>query len=181
MVVYLKEMTSKFVLTFDIEYDKDRIIQFSGILLQRVSEDQPLYQVKSNINTYIRKNSVSRTVEELTNLSADYLNDYGVSLKEFQKEIDTLLKGIEPKDLVCVSYGIQQDSLILEKNGVDFDQYTHLCAYNLARSMLERKTNLTLTDVAEEAGFAYIQMHNAYFDALATLWTLSYLLEMKGV
>jgi len=178
MVVYLEGIKTKYVLVFDIEYDGERIIQFAGILLKRVSKKLPLYQISSNINIYIKKYRISNKIQSLTNLSTEYVNEQGITMKEFKAKLNTFIGSIEPNDLACVSYGVLGDVAILQKNGIDFNKYELWCAYQMAKDIICRKNNMTLGDVAKEAGFAYMPMHNAYFDTLATLWTFSYLLKL---
>lgn len=177
MVFYMCGMTKPYIVVFDLEYDKQEIIQLSAIILQKIKKS--VYQVNRSINIYINHPYLSNFVQDYTNITQSFLDEYGVPLEEAQEQWEEFLEPFNPDDVLMVSHGIYQDALILSDNGFNIDNYEHWCTYNMAKWTFERADHLTLHDVCEEIGYAMICQHNAYADALATIFVYSFLLKVE--
>lgn len=84
MIYYMRGMDKPYIMAIDIEYDKNAIIQLGSITLKRVGEY--LYQPCRSLNIYIRKNDLCQFVQDYTNITQDFLNEYGETLEEAQKK-----------------------------------------------------------------------------------------------
>lgn len=175
MVIYMHNLIKPYILVFDIEYDKQQIIQISGILLQNIRKG--LYQINRSINIYINNPHLSSFVQNYTNITQEFLDEYGVDLDEAHQLWKEFLEPFDPDDVLVVSHGIYQDSLVLRDNGFDIEDYEHWCTYNMAKWVLDRDDHLTLNDICAEMGYSMLFPHNAYADALANVFVYSFLLK----
>jgi DNA polymerase III epsilon subunit-like protein len=67
----------------------------------------------------------------------------------------------------------------MRDSGLDINEAPHICTYNLAKRILKRDKRVKLSDVLNEAGFCSVLEHNAYTDALETIYALSFLLKQE--
>jgi hypothetical protein len=88
--------------------------------------------------------------------------------------------GINVDDMLVLSHGIHQDSIILKENGFSIDEYEHWCTYNMSKWVVGRDTHLTLSDLLKEFGIIPVGEHNAYADSLNTLLLFSVLLKLDS-
>lgn len=176
MILYLKNIDSPYVCTFDIEHDQGKLIQFAGILFKKVGNN--LYQVCRSINIYM-KQTLSSFIQDFVHYEQDFINNYGIDRDSFIKSIDTFFDGIDKKDITISSHGVHQDKIILKDNGINLDGCNVMCTYVLAKNTLGRTKNLSLHDISIECACGNLCEHNAYGDAFATACVLSYLLKQK--
>ena len=66
-----------------IEYDENKIIQLGSIILKRIGKE--LYQPCRSLNVYI-KTKVCQFVQNYTNITQEFLDNYGVSLEEAKQD-----------------------------------------------------------------------------------------------
>ena len=90
------------------------------------------------------------------------------------------MNGINVDDMLVLSHGIHQDSIILKENGFSIDEYEHWCTYNMSKWVVGRDTHLTLSDLLKEFGIIPVGEHNAYADSLNTLLLFSVLLKLDS-
>lgn len=179
MVFYMRNETKPYLLAIDIEYDEQKIIQISGIMLQAI--DKYIYQVCRSLNLYVRPpHSLSKFVQQYTGITVDFIEKYGVELSEAHQSWEEFLEGIDKDDLLIFSHGIFQDLELLADSGFRVDDYEVWDTLNMSKFVLEREQHLTLQELVSEAGLPPIQQHNAYGDALSTLMLYSYLLKIQG-
>jgi hypothetical protein len=170
MTIYFKNTKQKYVLVFDIEFDHLVLIQFSGLLFERVGED--LYTLSRSVNVYQNK-KVSYPFTNYTKLNNHFLEENGVAQKDMVQVIeDDFLADIPKNDLLIISHGLKSDITILSHNFINlkYDATTiepiaGYCTATNARSILKRNSDLTLEDLANESGYYIGQPHDAYHDA----------------
>ena len=51
MIIYLKDVKQKYVLVFDIEFDQKSLVQFVGVLLEKVGKN--LFAISRSVNQYV--------------------------------------------------------------------------------------------------------------------------------
>lgn len=183
MIVLFQNIDNEHVLVFDAEYSEGYLIQFCGFLFKKI--DHEIYQISKSLNIYVKldnRTKVNPFIKDFTGITDIYLETFGVTLEEAKNEIENLISSVE--DLVIVSHGLKNDRLILEDNGIDLYMLNEkvingICTYKLSKSILDRKKNLSLFDVAEEAGVFLSKGHNAYEDAWATVSVLCLLLKLQ--
>lgn len=178
MIYYMRGMDKPYIMAIDIEYDKHAIIQLGSITLKRVGEY--LYQPCRSLNIYIKRENVCQFVQDYTNITQEFLNEYGITLEEAQQQWLSYVNEFEFDDVLVVSHGIHQDSILMKEHGFNVDYYEQWCTYNHSKWVLERENNLTLSAVLEESGILPVNEHNAYADAISTLNVLSFLLKLEG-
>lgn len=176
MILFLEGMEKPHICAFDIEHDQGRLIQFAGIIFQNVGGN--LYQISRSLNVYIKQPYLSEFISTFSRIDEDFINMYGVELEEAQEQFNSFIDGLD--DILFASHGIFQDSLILKENGIQLGAYDHLCTYELAKRVLDRKNQLSLNSIANECGCMNVGNHNAYGDALTTAYILSFLLKKQG-
>lgn len=80
MIYYMHNISKPYILSVDVEYDKNKLVQVGAIMLKNVGEN--LYQICRSFNVYIKDNSVSRFVQEYTNITEEFLKEYGVTKEQ---------------------------------------------------------------------------------------------------
>lgn len=179
MIIYLSDIDKPYVCAFDLEHDQGRLLQYAGILFKRVGIN--LYQICRSVNFYIKQEKLSAFIENFSHIDLDFIKTYGITKEEGQKLLNDFLKDIDSEDVLFVSHGVCQDYLTLKENNFYLgDVVQTLCTYELAKEVLDRKNNLTVSDIAQECGYMNPCNHNAYGDAFSTVVILSYLLKKKG-
>lgn len=179
MVFYMREESKPYIMSLDIEYEGQNIIQIGAIMLQWIGEH--VYQICRSFNVYIKHDSpLSNFVQKYTNITNQFINDYGVTLDEAIQQWDYFLEGIDHDDILIFSHGVFQDIDLLDRSGFNIEDYELWDTLNMSKFILQREHHLTLQELAEEGGFPPVQQHNAYSDALTNLMLYSYLLKLQG-
>lgn len=174
MIVLFKNIKQNSVMIFDAEYNQGDLIQFSGILFRKIEKD--IFQIEKSLTIYVKLESgyINPFIREYTGITDEYLQKNGVKLRDAQKAIYDLID-VGEEELLVVSHGIYNDRQTLLNNGIDlyvdknFRDIQGLCTYNASKRLLERETNLSLSDIAAEAGTYLTGCHNAFQDAWATI------------
>jgi hypothetical protein len=169
MNIYLRNTTKKYVLVFDIEFDHQTLIQFSGLLFERIGED--IYQLSRSANSYATK-KLSYPFMQYTGIYQKYLDENSITKEDLIQLIeDDFLKDVPRDELLLVSHGLKSDQTILQMNFVNFifDSITlqkieGYCTAENARKILKRNSELTLEDLSNECGYYISQPHDAYHD-----------------
>ena len=177
MIYYMHGMSKPYIMAFDIEYDKEKLIQVAGIILKNIGKN--IYQIYRSFNSYIKQENLSIFVQQYTNITQEFIAQYGVSLSESIDTWNKFVEEIDYDDMLIVSHGIYQDSVILKNNGFDITPYEQWCTYNMSKWVLDRDCNISLSDLCQEFGMIPISTHNAYADSLMTLNILSVLLKIE--
>ena len=182
MIIKCYNDNHPYILFIDLEFfsekDHNHLIQFSGLLFQRIEEN--IYQLKTSINQYIT-DKVCYPFVEYTSITNNFLKKNGITLNDFtQLLFSDVLGNINDKELLIVSHGLKNDRLVLIENGIDLttniDGY---CTFTNARRILGRTNHLTLQDIANECGYYLHNAHNAYSDAWATVAVYTYLKKIE--
>lgn len=178
MIYYMRGMEKPYIMAIDVEYDKDKIIQLGSILLKNIGGC--LYQPCRSLNVYIAQTNICQFIQDYTNITKEFMKEYGDSLEEAQSKWSAYIDGLKTEDVLVVSHGINQDSIIMRSNGFDIDCFEHWCTYNHAKWVFKRQNNVGLADILQESGLIPVGEHNAYGDAFSTLSVLSFLLKLEG-
>ena len=178
MIVYFENMTAPYIVVMDVEHDQGKLLQYAGVLFQRVGDS--LYQISKSINFYIKRDAVSNFTAYFTHITEKFLQQYGITEEEAVEQFNQFLEDIPHEDIIFVSHGIHQDSMVMQESGLNIEDSPHLCTHRLARTVLCRDKKLKLSDILAEAGLCTVLEHNAYTDALETAWVLSFLLKNGG-
>ncbi len=98
---------------------------------------------------------------------------------------DFLAEALESNNLLVISHGLRNDRLVMVRNGLNLSSYKGkpidgYCTFENARRILGRAENLTLTDVANEAGYYIHHAHNAFNDAWANVAVFTYLKKLEA-
>lgn len=174
MFLHIPNVEEDTIIAIDTEYSEQNLIQFSAFVLERTAITD-IFQLTSSVNWYVKsKKRISWFTTKYTGISDDFLNKNGLSRKAFITGIKTFFFKYNPNDTLLVGHAINNDILVLEKYGIKFNCKSD-CTLELAKKVLERDKNLTLTDIAVEAGFSTDFAHDSYADALTTSLIYSFL------
>lgn len=181
MLVVFKGIKQEYVYIADTEYDKMELIQSAGLVFQRIDERNDIYQLAFSFNYYIdiKKNKLNKYVEAFTGITADFLRENGLSKEEFLAAYAEMFKGIDPNNTLFVSHGSQADKKVIKQSEVEFIPEHSYCTYKAAKRILKKERELTLTDIAKEAGYMIQNVHDAYADAVATAFVFSFLKKLE--
>ncbi len=152
----------------DVEFNQRDLVQFAGLLFQRIGWDGT-YQLKKSCNIYITQ-KVCYPFAEYTNITNNFLAENGVTLEDARTFlIDDVLGDVDLDDLLLISHGLKNDRLILLDNGIELKKsdgkvIDGYCTFNAAKRILERQNHLKLEDLATECGYYLHHAHNAFSD-----------------
>lgn len=177
MIVVLKNIKQEYAFCFDIEHDDQQLVQLSGILLKRLEGDQ--FIVIKSLNFYVKNKKLSNFFVNFTCLPQVEINQYGLSLEELDETLIEFFKDIKQEDTIWVSHGLINDLTVLRMNDIDLLPRYKYCTYNNAKRLIDRPNKLSLCEIAREACCGLGVNHNAYTDAIATMWIFSYLLQLE--
>lgn len=184
MIIYLKGVQQKYVLVFDIEFDQKDLVQFAGILLKQVGEN--LFITARSVNQYV-VHKPSYHFQRYTGLTKTFLTENGITLKDLAQVVeDVLLKDVPRNDLLVVSHGLKNDRLVLSQNLINLiydietlEPIKGYCTFINARRLLERASQLKLSDISREIGVYPISKHDAFSDVWSTIAVFSYLRALE--
>lgn len=182
MLVVFKGIEKENILIFDAEYNEGQLIQFSGILFRKIEKD--IFQVAKSLNIYVKlqRGNINSFIERFTGISDSFLQTFGENLESAKEKI---LELIDVNDLVVVSHGLYNDRQTMLGNDIDLylnskeEEIDGLCTYNAAKRLLGRDKNLSLENVAVDAGIFLSNTHNAFDDAWATISVFSLLCKLE--
>ena len=179
-----------YLLFIDLEFFSNKkdginynhLVQFSGLLFQWI--DDETYQLMRSCNEYVT-DKVCYPFIEYTAITNSFLTENGVPLRDMIMSIEEdFLRDIPLQEVLVISHGLKNDRLIMLENGlnlsnVDGQPIDGYCTFENARKILDRKENLTLSDIAEECGYYLHHAHNAYNDAWAEVAVYTYLKKIE--
>lgn len=178
MIIKAYNEEHDYLLFVDLEFSNQKLVQFAGLLFKRIDDDT--YQIMRSLNTYISQ-SVCYPFVEYTNITTNFLIENGIPLADARSLIfDDFLCDIPLDKILIISHGWKNDRLVLAEAGCNFSTYEgkpidSYCTYTNARRILRRDNHLTLTDIAEEAGYYIHAAHNAFNDVWAEVSVFTYL------
>ena len=190
MILKIYNEWHPYLLFIDLEFNNQELVQFSGLLFKNIDEDNGIYQLMRSCNQYV-SSKVCYPFIEYTNITNNFLEENGITLKDLQLIIkDDLLGDINPAELLVISHGLRNDRIVLNMAGISIlssyygeddkllpiDGY---CTFTNARRILDRANHLTLEDIATEAGYYLHHAHNAYNDVWAEVSVYSFLKKIE--
>lgn len=180
MLIVFKGIESSNIVIFDAEYNEGDLIQFAGIMFKKLEPE--IYQISRALNIYVKlpdNIKMNYFIEEFTGITKTFLDEYGETPEKAAEQINNFLD-CGSEDLLIVSHGLTNDRITLDNNGINiYDKKINgLCTYNAAKRILKRDKNLTLTEIANEAGMFSSAKHNAFNDAWATVAVFSLLCKL---
>ena len=177
MIIKCYNEHHKYLLFMDVEFNQRDLVQFAGLLFQRIGWDGD-YQLMKSCNIYITQ-KVCYPFAEYTSITNNFLAENGVTLQDARELIfNDLLGDVDLDDLQLISHGLKNDRLILldKSDGKVVDGY---CTFNAAKRVLERQNHLKLEDLATECGYYLHHAHNAFSDVWAEVAIYTYLRKME--
>ncbi len=172
-----QDETHRYILFIDIEFDQMQLVQFCGLLFQRV--DGSNYVLQKSLNAYVNT-AVSYYFTKYTHISQEFLQQNGVPLPDVRAQIfDDLLGDVDPNHLLLVSHGTRGDINVLKANGIDLAPNSTFCTFENAKRILHRKKNISLEDLGFESAYYPVNEHNAFTDAWLTVGVYGYLKDME--
>jgi DNA polymerase III epsilon subunit-like protein len=180
MLLYFHNIKHEHVFVCDIEYDKNNILQFAAMVFKLVDKKNSIYQLAYNMNFYVKTSYIHHYTIKYTGLTPKFLNQHGIHKEAFINVINNFLNELNPETTLFVSHGSKNDRLILKTFGIQPLPSHSYCTFKNAKRILKRETDLTLNDIAIEAGFQLNHKHDAHFDALTTVVIFSFLQKLDS-
>lgn len=178
MIYFMRGLTKPYIMSIDIEYDNNEIIQIGSIVVKNIGEN--LYQPYKSLNLYVKKDILSKFIQDYTNITKSFLDEYGEDEDNAKRIWREYISEFAYDDLLIISHGIHQDIMLMNECGFNIEGYENWCTYYYSKCVLKREWQLSLSDIIEECGLIPISEHNAYADALSTLNIFSFLLKLEG-
>ena len=184
MIIKAYNENHPYLLFIDLEFfnNKDEVsahlVQFAGLLFKWI--DDETYQLMRSCNEYVT-DKVCYPFAEYTSITSNFLAENGVPLNDMIMSIqEDFLKDIPLDELLVISHGLKNDRLVMLDNGlnlstIDGKPVDGFCTFENSRKILHRNERLTLSDIAEEAGYYLHHAHNAYNDVWAEVSVFTYL------
>ena len=187
MIIKCYNENHPYLLFIDLEFcnknkTETQLIQFAGLLFKNI--DDETYQLMSSYNGYVTE-KVCYPFAEYTAINNSFLEENGIPLEDLVSFVmDDFLGGVPLNELMLITHGLKNDRLVMLENGINLSTYEGkpidgYCTFTNARRILGRTNNLTLGDVAEEAGYYLHNAHNAYGDVWAEVAAFTYLKKIE--
>ena len=175
MIIQLKNIKQKNIILFDIEYDKDSLVQVAFLILGAKGPD--MFEIQESFNVYIKQSHLlTPFFTSYTNINDAYLRNNGVDLSRARTLVDQVISDIDVSNTLLVGHGIDNDMRLLDKNDFCLSRFSNVYdTYKGAKKLLNRDNNLTLADIAAEDGFFMYNEHNAYADVWGLLHAFCFL------
>ena len=186
MIIKCYNDNHPYILFIDLEFfnekGKNHLIQFSGLLFQRIEENIyqcPLYSPGFNFQYITDK--VCYPFVEYTSITNNFLKENGIPLNDFIHLLfEDVLGDVDDKELLVVSHGLKNDRLVLIENDIDLtSNIDGYCTFTNARRILGLTNHLTLQDIDSECGYYLHNAHNAYSDVWATVAVYTYIKKIE--
>lgn len=184
MIIKVYNENHPYLLFIDLEFfnNKDEysahLVQFAGLLFKWI--DDETYQLMRSCNEYVT-DKVCYPFAEYTSITNNFLAENGVPLSDMIMSIqEDFLKDVPLDELLIISHGLKNDRLVMLENGLNLSTIDNkpidgFCTFENSRKILHRNERLTLSDIAEEAGYYLHHAHNAYNDVWAEVSVFTYL------
>ena len=182
MIIKAYNEKHNYLLFIDLEFSNQQLVQFAGLLFQRV--DDETYQLARSLNLYISQ-KVCYPFVEYTNITNNFLEENGIPIDDARSLIfDDFLLDIPLNELEVISHRLKNDRLVLLSSNINLSScgdnpIDGYCTYMNARRILGRQNHLTLSDIAEECGYYLHSAHNAYNDVWAEVSVFTYLKKVE--
>lgn len=183
MIIKCYNEKHPYLLFIDLEFNNQELVQFAGLLFKRIDEET--YQLMRSGNQYVTT-KVCYPFAEYTGLGNNFLAQNGVPLKDVVAFIEEdFLANVPLKDVLLVSHGLKNDRIVLDHAGIKLvrednaEPIDGYCTFTNGRRILQRDHSLTLSDIAEEAGYYLHNAHNAFNDAWAEVSVFTYLKKLE--
>lgn len=182
MIIKCFGETHEYILFMDIEFSKNELVQFAGLLFKQI--DDETYQLMRSINQYVTT-KVCYPFMEYTHITNTFLQENGIPIQDVVYLVqEDFLGDINLNQILVVSHGLKNDRAVLSDAGINLiscgekpiDGY---CTFNNARRILNRTSCVKLSDLADEAGYYLHNAHNAYEDAWATVAVFTFLKKIE--
>lgn len=180
MKIQLKNIPQQSIIILDSEYDSRNLIQLAFLVLDKV--EPQIFEIKESFNIYLNSDlPVSLFFRKYTNISDDFLNTNGIAAEEAKQQIEEILGELDPAATLIVGHDIKNDLSILKENNIDFTQFSnYYCTYQMAKKLLNQKSNLNLKSLAANGCYYSFNEHNAYADIWATLAAFCWLNKVEN-
>ena len=193
MIIYCYNEHHTYLLFFDLEFDNRRLVQFAGLLFQKIDEDKSgsTYQLRTSGNQYrTPDDKVCYPFSEYTGLTTNFLRDNGVPLHDVKNFIeDEMLSNVALDQLEVISHGLKNDRMILLENEINLSNYVDksgnkkpidgYCTYKNAQRILQRNIHLKEEDIAAESGYYIHNAHNAFNDVWGEVSIFTFLKKIE--
>lgn len=148
MIIKAYNENHKYLLFIDLEFNNLDMVQFAGLLFQRIEENT--YQLMRSCNQYVTA-KVCYPFAEYTSITNNFLKENGVPLPDVVAFVeDEFLKDIDTNEMLVISHGLKNDRIVLDKAGL-----TKLTLIAFGK----KETSITLT--YQLMDIALSQMHAA--------------------
>ena len=174
-MLYISNENHDNLLFLDCEFDKEELIQLAIFHFKK--EKDNLYKLQSDINVYIKRKEVSYYCRTITNITSNFLENYGIDIENAKEIFNDYFKNIKGSILI-IGHGIKQDINIIQKFGIILPEYDSFCTYTSAK-VLFQDTKLSLEELSAATGF-YLNSHDAHSDAMALIPVFSMIKEYEG-
>lgn len=181
-MLYIPKEEHDYLLFFDIEFDKTKLVQFAAILFKKIKSNT--YIAYRRINVY-NNDIVSYPFSQYTGLTNEFLIENGVRIEDMVSLIeDDFLQGINKHKVLFISHGFKNDAKILLINHINFIRdenglFDFYCTFEKARKILKRVNHLKLEDIAYECVCYPYGQHNAMRDTDIVVSVYEYLKELE--
>lgn len=176
MIIKCYNTDEEYLLFLDIEFNNLDLVQYAGLLFQRIEDET--YQLMRSVNIYITS-QVCYAFANYTAITNNFLQENGMPLNDAIDLIENnFLKDIPYNDLLMISHGLKNDRIVLNQAGLNTNMKGY-CTFVNARRILSRQDNLSLEAIANEAGYFLHHAHNAYNDAWAEVSVFTYLKKIE--
>lgn len=175
MVIQLENIKYKNIILFDIEYDKNSLVQVAFLILG--AKEPNMFELQKSFNVYIKQSHLlSPFFTSYTNITDAYLRNNGLDLPRARTLVDSVISNIDVNDTLLVGHGIDNDMRLLNEHKFCLSRFCNIYdTYKVAKKLLKRENCLTLADIAAEDGYFMFNEHNAYADVWGLLHAFAFL------
>lgn len=177
MLVVFPNIATDNVLVMDVEFDNMDVLQVAGMFFSRRRGD--VFKLNQTFNKYVKREKVGYYATRHTGLTSEFLQENGLELNDFVQEMNNIMTEFDLNKTVFVSHGTKGDRKVLRETGLLLPAHS-LCTYKLAQRTLDKDSGFRLQDVAAKSGFNANNYHDALVDVMATISSLSYLLDEQN-
>ena len=175
MIIQLKNLNYQNIILFDIEYDKNSLVQVAFLILG--AKEPNMFELQKSFNVYIKQSHLlSPFFTSYTNITDAYLRNNGLDLPRARTLADSVISNIDVNNTLLVGHGIDTDMRLLDEHEFGLSRFCHRYdTYKKAKKILKRDYALTLADVAAEDAYFMFNEHNAYADVWGLLHAFAFL------
>ena len=181
MIIQLSNINYENIILFDIEYDKNSLVQVAFLILG--AKEPNMFEIQKSFNVYIKQSHLlSPFFTSYTNITDAYLRNNGLDLPRARTLANSVISNIDVNKTLLVGHGIDNDMRLLAEHEFCLSRFCNKYdTYKQAKKILKRKNNLTLADIAAEDGYFMFNEHNAYADIWGLLHAFVFLNREENV